>query len=173
MSIQLRSYLQAKHLETLKITGGNPNSSGVLVFDNANTLELSHTGLGRFVSFEAVPRQMLMQLLNSDSYIDNNVIERIGWQATIRELISSNVMSAIQQVVMGFSYVRIEGAYSNEWTPGTPVVKTAVAGVWENAGGLGIQQGANVGELTIMPAGIATGGGTGFFIGAAGATIPF
>jgi hypothetical protein len=173
MSLSIRSYLQAKQLVYLKVTGGTVNSSGTLVFATGDTLDISQAGLGRFVSFEAIPRQQLFQTMNSDSYIDNNVIERIGWDATIRELISSNILSAIQQVVAGFSYVRVEAAYSNEWTPGTAVVKTAVAGVWENGGGLGVQQGQNVGELTIKPAGVATGGGTGFFIGLAGATIPF
>lgn len=173
MPITLTSYLQANQLVYLKVTGGGPNASGVLVFDNANTLDLSQAGLRRFVSFEAIPRQMLTQIVNADSYVDHNAIERISWNATIRELITSNIMSAIQQVVMGFTHVRVEAAYGAEWAPATPLVKTAVAGVWENGGGLGVQQGANVGELTILPAGVTGTGGSGFFIGAYSATIPF
>ncbi len=173
MAIALRAYLVPNQLTYLKITGGNPNSSGVLVFNVIDTLELSQAGLGRFVSFEAVPRQVLDMIVNSDSFVENNVVQRISFSATLRELVPSNIMSAIQQVVMGFSHIRVEAGYASPFAPGTTVVKVAVAGVWDTGNGIGVQEGQNVNEISILPAGVNSAGGTGFWVGLLAGTIPF
>lgn len=173
MALTLRSYLVPNQMTYLKVTGGTPNASGVLVFDVEDTLDISEYGLGRFVSFEAVPRQMLDMIVNTDSYVESNVIQRVSFQATLRELVPSNIISAIQQVVMGFTHIRVEAGYSSQFVPGTTVVKVAVAGVWESSGGHGVQAGQNVNEITIMPAGVSSTGGTGFWVGFLAGVIPF
>ncbi|MBB6053285.1 hypothetical protein [Armatimonas rosea] len=173
MALTLTSYLVPNQITYVKITPGTPNASGVLVFDSANMLDISEAVLKRFVSVEMTPMQELEQINNTDSFVKNNVVQAISFNATIRELIPSNVLSAIQQVCMGFSYVRVEVGYASEFAIGTTVVKAAVAGVWGEAGGIGVQAGQNVNSLTILPAGKTSANGTGFWVGLLAGTIPF
>jgi len=173
MSLTLTSYLVPNQITYCKIAGGNPNSSGVLVFASGDTYDISEAALKRFVSIEMTPMQKLEEINNTDSFVDNNVIQRISFSATIRELIPSNTMSLLQQIAMSFSYARLEVGYASEFALGTTVVKAAVAGPWSEIGGIGVQPGQNVNQMTIVPAGKTSTNGTGFWVGLLAGTIPF
>ena len=169
MPASVLPYLQAKNLTSCLVSIGAPNASGVLTFGTA--VDLSDAVLKRFVSLQITPRQVTEQLRNSDSYVDNNVVEYVSWQAVLRELNIASGFSAIVQALSttaGNSHMKIEATYAFNTTG----VRMAIAGLWEQ-GEIGIQGGQNQPEITIIPSGIVSGGGTPFYVGPLSGTVPF
>ena len=168
MAVNVIPYLQAIHLTSCLVSIGAPNASGVLVFGTA--VDISNAVLKRFVSLEVTPRQVTEQIRNSDSPVDNNAVEYVSWQATLTELDIASGVSAIVQAVgsAGSSHMRIEATYAY----GTTGVRMAVAGLWTEAQ-VGLQGGQNAKQITVIPSGVLSGGGTCYYVGALGGTVPF
>jgi len=145
-------YKQAKNLTSLQLSGGNPDSTGLITWSTPIDLAVLATASQTFEAFDIDVTFNNVSIRPADSIIDNMVPEYLGFTATVQEIAPANGIGNLNLLATTYNYFRVIAKFRPIGALAAADNCVAFMGV---IAGLttGIQQGKNVDKLTLAPCG--------------------
>lgn len=151
MAVTINELLQARHLVSLLVAGGNPNSSGVITFAGSTDIA-SAGGIKTFHALRFNSRSVLEMIKPSDQLWANYQVAGYDADVVVSEKIPANGAGALATLTQQYDFMSVIGLYRQRGASSGGIYVGFWGVVEPLESGIG-DAAPNVASVTVRPAG--------------------